>query len=289
MLGFDYSAGAIPPKTLQDYGALVALRYLTPGYPDKSLTVAEAQELLAGGMQIALFWESTAERMLRGGAGGMADGRSAAAALEALGAPAGSLTVYYTGDFDVTAAQIPTCLDYLGSARAALGHAGTAGCYGGLRLVSAAADHGFPIIQTVAWSGGKWDARAVARQTGEQRSVGGITVDVEEIMFPERLGAWGGGSDMELSDKGTTPSAILAKWPFLEGQFVAGGTYSVSDCLIWGDAGARAAAEIARQSYDILTGLVSTVAALSAKVDALTAAGAAAAPGAAAQSDAASA
>jgi hypothetical protein len=51
-----------------------------------------------------------------------------------------------------------------------------------LAVVKAAADAGFGMPwQTVAWSGGVWDSRAVIRQTGASRTVGGVTVDVNNL------------------------------------------------------------------------------------------------------------
>jgi hypothetical protein len=117
-------------------------------------------------------------------------------------------------------------------------------------------DAGFGGWQTVAWSGGVWDPRAVARQTGEQRIVGGVQVDVNEIINLAGLGAWGGPTS-----GGTTvpaiPPSIGQKWPEIAGEFV--GQYDDSTAIIWADGGARAAALYAKQARDAVSALAAKV------------------------------
>lgn len=209
MIGFDYT-DRIAPAALRAAGCSVAIRYTTwSGWP-KSLTPGEADELHAAGIPIAANFESTADRMLGGYAAGHADAIEARGHLGDDHMPTG-LKVWFSADWDVQPGQVPAVLDYMHGAADGLGSKDLAGLYGGLRAVRAAADAGFAIWQTVAWSGGVWDPRAVARQTGEQRYVGGVQVDVNEIINLAGLGAWGGptsGEDVSASDVWSFKSVV---------------------------------------------------------------------------------
>jgi Domain of unknown function (DUF1906) len=108
-----------------------------------------------------------------GAAQGKADGELAAQQLHELGAPPG-MTVYFAVDFDIPD-YAPNSKDpraKLGPAAAyfeaiqALKPAYQVGVYGGYYAVSRLMDAGLASMawQTVAWSGGQWDLRAVIRQ-----------------------------------------------------------------------------------------------------------------------------
>lgn len=229
MIGFDYT-DRIDPAALKAAGCSVVFRYLSnPGWP-KNLTAAEARELLAAGIPIVLNYETTADFMLSGYAGGVTCARSARSQAAALGAPSRT-RIYYSGDFDVTAEQIPVVMDFLRGAAAEDG-AAEVDEYGGLRLAQAAAAAGMRPWQTVAWSGGVWDPRDVARQTGEQRYVAGVQVDVNEIEDLGALGAWMPGGDMELTDTVTVSAGFAARYP-ATGQdgFTAGAPIPVATLL----------------------------------------------------------
>jgi hypothetical protein len=273
-LAVDYSTGTIDPADLHDEQISAVLRYITgPDLAPKSLTRAEAEQLLAANIPIVCLWETTADRMLGGALAGHVDGAQADANLIALGAPAG-VKVVFAGDFDVQPDQVGTCLDYLFAAGAALGDQHLVAAYGGLRLVAAAADAGYATIQTVGWSHDQWDPRAAARQTGEQRTIGGILCDLDEILDLGALGPWtAGGGSVSAPE---IPASIVAKWPFLAKEFPPGVPYTDETATIWGDAGARAAAEYSQQAADssqqaveLLQSLTTAVSGLAAKVDAL--------------------
>lgn len=202
MIGFDYTA-RIAPATLKAAGCAVAIRYVMPQTPFwvKTLRNPEAEELLAAGIPIVSNWETTADRMAAGASAGRDDAVQLLANWHALGAPSG-LIGWFSADWDVQASEVPAVLAYLNAAAAVLGGKKYVGCYGGLRAVAAAMDAGFGGWQTIAWSGGVWDSRAAARQTGEQRVVGGVQVDVNQIIDLAALGAWGGpttGEDVALT------------------------------------------------------------------------------------------
>ncbi len=210
ILGFDYT-DRIAPAALKAAGCQVVFRYLSqPGWP-KNLTKTEAQELLAAGIAIVLNFETTATFMLGGYSAGQAAARSARAQATTLGAPTWT-RIYYSADFDVTADQVPTVMAFLNGAASVDGAAEVDG-YGGLRISQAEAAAGMRPWQTVAWSGGVWAPQDVARQTGEQRTVGGVQVDVNQIIDLAALGAWGGptaGDEVTPQDIQAIAAAVYA-------------------------------------------------------------------------------
>lgn len=250
MIGFDYTE-RIPPAALKAAGCSLVSRYVTRLDWPKSLQRPEAEELRAAGMPILCNFESTADRMKGGFVAGQADAAEALQHLAALGAPAG-VTVWFSADWDVQPGEVPAVLAYLQAAAGVLGSKFRVGLYGGLRAVAAAADAGYGTWQTIAWSGGKWDPRAVMRQTGAEQTVAGVQVDVNEIIDLAALGAWGGptagGSTVP-----AIPPSIGQKWPEIAGEFT--GQYDDSTAIIWSDAGARAAALYAREARDAVTAL----------------------------------
>lgn len=190
MIGFDYEY-RIAPSALRAAGCSVVFRYTMPQTPYwvKALRNAEAAELLGAGFPVVSNFESSADRMRGGAAAGREDALQLVADWSALGAPRG-LVGWFSADWDVQPSEVAACLAYLNAAAVVLGGRRYVGCYGGFRVCKAAADGGFGIWQTVAWSRGQWDPRAAARQTGGQRTVGGVSVDVNVIANLAGLGAW---------------------------------------------------------------------------------------------------
>jgi glycoside hydrolase-like protein len=244
VIGFDYT-DRIPPAALKAAGCAVAFRYVMPQTPYwvKALRNAEAQELLAAGIPIVSNFESSANREDGGAQAGHDDAVTLLADWHALGAPSG-LIGWFSADWDVQPSEIPAVLAYLNAAASVLGGKQYVGCYGGLRAVSAAIDAGFGGWQTVAWSGGQWDSRAVARQTGRQLIVGGVQVDENLIINLAALGAWGGptsgGTDMA---NNVIPPSIAHHFPGLDlsADFPANAQFDEATADIWGDARAEAA------------------------------------------------
>jgi hypothetical protein len=229
----------------------VAFRYVTkPGWP-KSLTLAEANELLDAGIAIVLNYETTADFMLAGYSGGVAAAQYARSYARALFAPA-TARIFYSTDFDVQPNQVTTVIDFLSGASAVDGK-GEVGDYGGLRMVQAASAAGYPEWQTVAWSGGQWAQNVAARQTGEQRTIGGVVVDINEITDFNALGAWSKGTVMST----TIPAGVRILFPEVADQFQ--GSYDDTTAIIYGDAGARAAVAVARETQKELRAFVATM------------------------------
>lgn len=251
MLGADYTE-RIDPAALKAAGIEVVFRYLSnPGWP-KNLTLSEAEELLNAGIAIVLNYETNATFMLAGYSGGVAAAKSARAQASALSAPS-TTRIYYSADFQVTDAQVTTVIDFLSGATSADGK-GEVGDYGGLKIVDAAGSSGYPGWQTVAWSAGQWSRYDVARQTGEQRTIGGVSVDINEILDFNALGAW----TKETTVGGPIPEGVRTLFPEVASQFT--GSFDDSTALIYADAGARGAYVVAKET-------LAAVNALSAKMD----------------------
>jgi len=252
MLGYDYTE-RIDPAALVATGCAAVFRYTTrPSWP-KSITRAEVAELGRIRMPLACNFESTANRMRGAAPAGHADAVEQSGNLAMLGIPPQAVRSWFSADWDVQPGEVSAVLDYLHAAADVLGGKRFVGCYGGLRAVSAAMDAGFAGWQTVAWSGGRWDPRAVARQTGQQVTVAGVRVDVNQIIDLAGLGTWGGltfGGSM-----GTIPATIGQKWPEIAADFPANGQFDNDTALIYGDAGARAAALYAKQARDAVNAL----------------------------------
>jgi glycoside hydrolase-like protein len=254
-VGFDYTA-RIAPAALKAAGCTVAFRYTMPQTPYwvKALRNAEAEELLAAGIPIVSNFESSANREGGGAQAGHDDAVTLLANWHALGAPSG-LIGWFSADWDVQPSEIPAVLAYLNAAASVLGGKRYVGCYGGERAVKAAADAGFGIWQTVAWSGGQWDPRAVARQTGRQLIVGGVQVDENQIINLAALGAWGGPTPVGGSAVPNIPASIAQNIPDVAAQFPPNGTFDTDTALIWADARAAAAMLYAKQARDAINAL----------------------------------
>jgi hypothetical protein len=154
VIGFDYTE-RIDPKALLAAGCRVVFRYLSrPGWP-KNLTKAEADGLLAAGIAIVLNYETSATFMLGGYGAGQACARSARAQAAALGAPA-TARIYYSADFDATAAQASIVMAFLQGA-ASVDGADEVDAYGGLRIAQAARR---------GWDAAVADGRVVRRPVG---------------------------------------------------------------------------------------------------------------------------
>ncbi|QQZ60527.1 DUF1906 domain-containing protein [Paenibacillus sonchi] len=154
--GFDCAAPLTKTlaKKFREGGYEFACRYLVPsGW--KRLTKSEAAAISAGGLQIVSVFETTANRALGGRAAGLTDGAAAAQTALAVGQPAGS-RIYFAVDFDASAKQMDTIIQYLKAAGEAARNFRT-GVYGSAAVVEAAmaakACTGF--WQTYAWSKGR--------------------------------------------------------------------------------------------------------------------------------------
>lgn len=190
--GVDYAWSVPPVSALKAAGISFAARYLSTD-ASKNLSALERDALHAAGISIVLVWETSGTSAQQGYAQGMSDGAEARKQATALGFPA-SLPIYYAVDFDATAAQMASVLDYLHGAADAEGSKARVGVYGSFAVVEAAAGAGFSFgWQTYAWSGGQWSSHATIRQTHNDQQVGGADVDLDEAMVSD-YGQWSASS-----------------------------------------------------------------------------------------------
>lgn len=190
--GVDYSSGRPSHAALKTAGAKFAGRYIgsqvrKAGRDAKWLSPSEATSLHGDGLDIVVIFETGAKRADGGRAAGLADAHTAVAELAYCGAPASS-AVYFAVDWDAEVG--PLIIAYFKAVAEVLGLA-RVGAYGGYRVIKALFDvrlitYG---MQTYAWSGGKWDARAQIQQYSNGRMIGGASVDYDRAMHTD-FGQW---------------------------------------------------------------------------------------------------
>jgi hypothetical protein len=186
--GIDYAYGnGLTVATMKANGVTFACRYLSGG-SGKDITKAELSNLLKGGIDVCLVWETTAGRAMSGSPGGQRDATRAKAQADGLGLK--GIPVYFAVDFDASAAQQPTINGYLDGAGLVLGK-NRVGLYAGYGPVKRAFDakkiaYGW---QTYAWSGGKWEIRAQLRQFHNNVPMGPTTVDLDQAISMD-FGQW---------------------------------------------------------------------------------------------------
>jgi hypothetical protein len=230
----DYSVIRPPVAALKAAGVTAVGRYIgwdsEPGFASmgKNLTKAEAGELTAAGISVFVAFEYTADAVTKGASQGKADGQLATRQLAALGAPPG-VTVYFAVDFDIpdyaphlpgrladAAAKLGPAADYF-TAIAALGPAYKIGVYGGYWACSRALDAKLAVMawQTVAWSGGQRDPRAVLYQTAGTTVLGGADVNIHEGTSAD-FGQW------------PRPSVLPGGPEAFHGEYIAAGQFSLA-------------------------------------------------------------
>ena len=162
VLGVDFSYARPSVAQIKALGAHWVGRYLSTD-PGKGLSKAELDEYLAAGLDVVLFYETTATRALQGFTAGHNDGHTAAMLRASLGIPA-SVPIYFTADTDTSWSAVEP---YFSGAEQAVG-VNRAGVYGGYQVVQGAANAGFRYLcQTTAWSHGQWCPKALIRQEGQ--------------------------------------------------------------------------------------------------------------------------
>jgi hypothetical protein len=201
--GVDYASDKPSIAGLVSVGKAFACRYGGPGAPPKHLTAPEAIDLSKAGMWIVANAEGTESGLLGGARVGRDWALSAHDHFLACGMPA-SRPIYLSVDFDVDSSQWPSVRQALAAAGNVLGP-DRVGVYGGLNAVSWAARDGVArwFWQTVGWSDGQWFNRAHIRQTRNNVSLVGGTVDLDTAMVSDygqwqvgRMPAGSNGGDM---------------------------------------------------------------------------------------------
>lgn len=196
----DYSAGRPAAATVLADGHAGVVRYVgTPGRA-KNITKAEYLDMTSRGVGVALVYENGSGDSGGGYSAGVTAARIARADANSVGFPA-SRPIYFAVDSDqVTAGQFAAAMSYLDGAASVSGIE-RVGVYGEYDVVErAVGPHARYGWQTVAWSHGLKSAKAALYQRLGQIYVGGIQVDVNDILTAD----WGqhnyGGDDMQLSD-----------------------------------------------------------------------------------------
>ncbi|MDF2715225.1 MAG: hypothetical protein K0R28_2150 [Paenibacillus sp.] len=180
-VGFDCSTPltAATAAAFKSDGYEFVCRYLVPsGW--KRLTAEEADLISASGMQIVSVFETTADRALGGRQAGLQDGAIAMQVAGQVGQPEGS-AIYFAVDFDATASQMQTVIEYIRAAGEA-SPAFPTGVYGSYAVIEAAKAAGAcsRFWQTYSWSyGSKADAIHLYQYENDIM-VNGIAIDRNE-------------------------------------------------------------------------------------------------------------
>lgn len=206
--GVDYAWSHPGGAALKAAGKAFACRYLSPD-SSKNLTKAEAADLAAHGVWAVVVWEGTASRALAGQAAGAADAKTAVVQATTAGMPS-SRPIYFAVDFDATPGQQAAINAYLDGAASVIGR-DRVGIYGGFYSVKRALDGGHAVWawQTIAWSGGQWDSRAVIRQ-GMQKTINGVSCDLNTATATD-YGQW---------QPGKTPTPVEVDVPLTKADLV---------------------------------------------------------------------
>lgn len=221
----DYAGGRISGAALKDAGVVAVCRYLSDGgaaLPGKLLIQDEVDDLHANGIGIAPNWETTADFMLRGYAGGAADASKARQVCDRLGFPSNQI-IYFSADFDATPQQQNKIDDYLRGVSSVIGFDNT-GIYGGYWPVIRSLNNGTATRgwQTEAWSslnpgnGINIDSRVVLVQRNVTQSQGqpldGVPTDINDLHGD--LGAWV-GDNAAPPPPAQSPPPVIPSDPFI--------------------------------------------------------------------------
>jgi peptidoglycan hydrolase-like protein with peptidoglycan-binding domain len=183
----DYAWGRPSVASLHAAGVTGVVRYLSHDATGKNLSNAEAHLLMSASppIDVAVIWESTANRVNSGRTGGVADAVDALAQAHSFGMPTGR-PIFFACDYD---AGPDACTNYLRGAASVIG-LGRVGLYAGYVPIVSAFDKKLITYgwQTYAWSGGRWDVRAQLRQYSNSHLVGGVDVDYNKATRAD----WGG-------------------------------------------------------------------------------------------------
>lgn len=253
--GVDEAWQRLSPAEAKAAGKSFVIGYVSENTTGKNITKAEIASYLAAGVAVLLVYEYATNAVEGGAAKGARDAGIAIAQARALGYPAGC-ALGFAIDEDESAH--PGNVDAYSRAYTAACHAASYRSmeYGGYAAVKRCADLGLTDLhwQTYAWSHGLWDPRCAIRQVRNGAVYAGKDVDDDQAMVAD-FGAWdpNGGSMSSINT-----DALIAAW--------RAGMSTASDGLPvepvkW---------EIRHEQFEAAT--TSTLAGLSAKVDALAAA-----------------
>jgi hypothetical protein len=176
-LGVDYSTRPANWDTfagqLKAAGYSFVGRYLSAN--PKGITSAELAAMQKAGIDVYLYWETTANRALQGAQAGAQDAKAAEGLLATLGIPA-TTPVYFTVDTDTTG---PAVKAYF-SGIASVVPVAQIGVYGSYQVVDYLLDNGLAHYanQTLAWSH-KLVREGINLYQNGGAVIGGVSCDTE--------------------------------------------------------------------------------------------------------------
>lgn len=229
--GVDEAWARLTPAQLKAAGKTFAIGYVSENSTGKNITAAEVQALHAAGLGVLLVYEYSITAAESGTAGGRANATLAVAQSRARGYPAGCAIAFAIDEASPNLAALD------GYSRAFTGICRDAGyrsmVYGGYATVRYCLDHRVVDLgwQTYAWSGGRWDPRAVIRQVRNGVTIAGKDVDLDTAMTAD-FGAWmpdNQGDDMALTD---AQAAALQELTSIRNPDVAG--QIIGEHVAWG-------------------------------------------------------
>lgn len=187
--GVDSADHAVPASVLIRHNVEFFAGYVSNAGNRKNMTADECTERGRAGVRTVTIFETTAERALSGRPGGLTDARMAAEQAHQLGQPFNS-PIYYGVDFNPTPADLNMIIDYFDGLVAASVHYYVGG-YGGYDTVETLHANGDIkyLMQTAAWSAGRWYQFVDIRQTKNGVNLEGHQVDLDTAMVAD-YGGW---------------------------------------------------------------------------------------------------
>jgi hypothetical protein len=197
----DYAAGVIPASQIKAAGAVGAIRYVSDRRPGgawmlgKPIQLAEARDLHEGGLKIVScyqFGKGGSSDWLGGAAAGMQHAKRGLELHTAAGGPAGA-PIYASIDDDPSPEQYKNQIaPYLRSWESVVGHQRT-GVYANSKTIDWAVHDGLgAYFWQHNWGSPKGYAHPAAHLHQveiDKRTVGGVGVDINEILKPQ-FGQW---------------------------------------------------------------------------------------------------
>lgn len=217
----DWAYGRPGSTALLNAGFTGVLRYLSY-VPQKNIGSTEYTDYVAAGLRVHLVWENGAAGAKQGYSVGFADGVSALIQARAIiGSKTAIVPVYFAVDFDATDADMPAIYEYFRGVLASF-PPDYVGVYGSAKVVTAVAGRwGLRYRwQTIAWSAHVLARQVNLFQTGQQQTVNGVVVDVNQVYLQETGAINMGYADDQIRGvtdaiPGVNPSDFAHSYPVL--------------------------------------------------------------------------
>lgn len=182
----------------------------------KNMTAALAASYRAAGLGVGLVWETAANRVLSGAAGGVVDGAAASALAKAVGYPT-NCHLYFAVDYAEPASDFPAAQAYADAFNKACIY--PVGVYGDYAVIEHFVTPGRQPVQsgwqTVAWSSGLISAKACLYQRNRLHypAIAGVaagTYDEDVVMSTAPI--WWPGAAPTPTPTPTPAPAPVADW-----------------------------------------------------------------------------